>query len=190
MPYLGLEVAKPAKPPKKKDTYVFLKTTADQVITNEETDERLDELIEGGIVKRTDVIDHFGSGSADLPASARLVDELNSNLNGVSFVLNDDGTIAGYTSGGADTVHPFKSITYAKGEMTQNVGKYQSADFNFTFDTPLPEAPTDIVCYAYSSAGVFTVNSTSNVTTTGFTANVTNGNGVKLDVTIKYIAVI
>ena len=39
------------------------------------------------------------------------IDKLNSNLGGVSFILNEDGTIAGYTSGGADTVHPFINKT-------------------------------------------------------------------------------
>ena len=44
--YLGLEVATPAKPAKKKDTYVFLKTLASQVVTDTENDTRLPEFLD------------------------------------------------------------------------------------------------------------------------------------------------
>lgn len=41
MSYLGLDVVKPAKPVKRKDTYVFPVTSADQVIVDEDSNERL-----------------------------------------------------------------------------------------------------------------------------------------------------
>lgn len=45
MAYLGLEVQKPNKPLKKKSTYIFNKTSYDQIITDEEKDTRLPELL-------------------------------------------------------------------------------------------------------------------------------------------------
>ena len=66
----------------------------------------LDDIEDGG--GRADLISYdntnSGLGSTNVQGA---IDELNSNLGGISFVLNEDGTIAGYTSGGADTVHPF-----------------------------------------------------------------------------------
>ena len=44
MSYLGLDVAKPAKPVKRKDVYVFPVTSCDQIIVNEENNERLKTL--------------------------------------------------------------------------------------------------------------------------------------------------
>lgn len=41
MSYLGLHTVKPAKPIKRKDTYIFPKTVASQIITDEEKDTRL-----------------------------------------------------------------------------------------------------------------------------------------------------
>lgn len=44
MSYLGLDVAKPVKPVKRKDVYVFPVTAADQIIVDEENNERLKTL--------------------------------------------------------------------------------------------------------------------------------------------------
>lgn len=52
MAYMGLEVDKPNKPPKRKSRYFFLKTSADQVITNEENDTRLPAVL-AEMVKKT-----------------------------------------------------------------------------------------------------------------------------------------
>lgn len=44
MSYLGLDVAKPVKPVKRKDVYVFPVTAASQIIVDEENNERLKTL--------------------------------------------------------------------------------------------------------------------------------------------------
>ena len=41
MSYFGLDVAKPVKPVKRKDVYVFPVTAADQIVVDEENNERL-----------------------------------------------------------------------------------------------------------------------------------------------------
>ena len=45
MAYNGLETAKPTKPIQRGDLFIFPKTTADQIITDEDTDERLPDTL-------------------------------------------------------------------------------------------------------------------------------------------------
>lgn len=46
MSYLGLETVKPIKPMKRGDLYLFPITTIDQIVTDEETNERLSEYLD------------------------------------------------------------------------------------------------------------------------------------------------
>ncbi len=106
MSYLGLEVAKPAKPAKKKDTYVFLKTSADQIITNEETDERLPEYLKNNI--GTDLLWANASPTSNFAAQSISVDLTNYKKFAIVFA----GIVASASS--------FKTIRFTEEYIVSN----------------------------------------------------------------------
>ena len=96
--YLGMETVKPSKPIKRGDLYVFPKTTASQVIVNEDTDDRLDKTIgcfsNANLLVNGDFkINQRGKTSYDNSKSSIVYTVDRWRINGLTVTVNADGSV-------------------------------------------------------------------------------------------------
>ena len=82
MSYLGLETVKPTKPMKRGDLYSFPVTTVDQIITDEDTNERLPEYLDN--LTGMDLLWTNAS-----PTSSFAAQTINLSLNNYRFIAID-----------------------------------------------------------------------------------------------------
>ena len=96
--YLGMETVKPSKPIKRGDLYVFPKTTASQVIVDENTDERLDGTINSfsnaNLLVNSDFkINQRGQTRYDNSKSSIVHTVDRWRINGLVVTVNSDGSV-------------------------------------------------------------------------------------------------
>lgn len=105
------------------------------------------------------VYDNTNSG-LDSTNMQDAIDELNSNLDGISFVVDSTGKITGYTTntGGADTVFPFSSDEMNKSEIIKSL---QYSDLGLTEDSSWADIIEALTNY-FAAEETYTLNKSGN----------------------------